>query len=96
MFATFWLLWSFGITWMGYRVASRIVEVVGEREYAVWHEGSWGHPVDVIEGIKMFTLLIVFSIGVWISGYSLASNADELLDFFNNYAQFTDDESSTK
>ena len=95
-FALWWLGWSFGITWMGYRVASAVVEKIGQREWAVWHEGSWGHPVDVIEAIKMFTLLIVFSIAVWISGYSLASNADELLDFFNNYDQYTDDEASTK
>ena len=81
---------------MVYSVASAVVEKIGQREWAVWHEGSWGHPVDVIEAIKMFTLLIVFSIAVWISGYSLASNADELLDYFNNYDQYTDDEASTK
>lgn len=42
--------------------------------------------------MKIFTLLIVLAVATWISGYSMASNADELLDFFNHYDDKTDDE----
>jgi len=46
--------------------------------------------------MKMFTLLIVYAVAIWIAGYSMGSGADELLDFFNHYDSKTDDESSTK
>lgn len=46
VWATWWLLRSFCITWTAYDLATHVTEELDMREYAVWHEGTWGHTVD--------------------------------------------------
>ena len=96
VFTTGFLMWSLGITWHAFHISEQILDTVQAREYAVYHEGTFGHAVDTLEAIKMSTLLFVMAIGIWISGFAIADNADELLDWFNHYDDDTDNEADTK
>lgn len=65
---------------------------MSKREYAALNEGTFGAPVDVISAIQHFVLLMVLTVVTWITGCALGDNMDELIDWFNKYAQYTDDE----
>jgi len=58
----------------------------------VYTEGSLGTPVDIVSAIQHFVLLMVFTVVTWIVGCSLADNMEKMVDWFNIYAQYTDNE----
>lgn len=55
-----------------------------------------GTAVTFTQGIKFFTLQCVLALGVWISGWTIADTADELLGWYDKYADHTDDEGDMK
>ena len=96
VFMTSLLSWSLGITWHAFHTTQNVIDEIQEREHEVFWGGSFGFAVGNIEAIKISTLLFVMGIATWISGFAVADNADELLDWFNHYADDTDKEADTK
>jgi len=79
-----WFLWwSFGLSAEAYWNTSNLIDEMFKREHAVYHEGSFGHPVDTIEAIQHFVLLMVLTVVTWIVGCSLGDSMDELVNWFN-------------
>lgn len=77
------------VTWGAFEHASYIVDMLNAREKEV-AEGKFGQVANFPDALKFFVLLMVQAFAVWISGYSLASNVDELVDYFNHYQDKTD------
>ena len=44
-----------------------------------------GQAVNMTQAIKIFTLLMTVSCGVWISGHVIGDTADEILGWFGKY-----------
>merc|ERR1712187_463779 len=55
-----------------------------------------GTTVTIVQGYKYLALGYVIGIGAWISGLSLGDSAQELLGFFDNYADKTTKEATDK
>lgn len=83
------------VTMATFDVASYVVDMLGAREKEVM-AGKFGMIATMPDSLKFFTLLMIQAFGVWVSGYSLASNVDELVDFFNHYSDKTNDEGTDK
>ena len=49
-----------------------------------------------VQAIKFFTLEMILALGVWISGWTIADTADELLGWFDKYDDHTDNEGTEK
>ena len=101
-FILLWLGWSLLVTIFSFLVAILVIEQLRFRETAVAAEklGEFGlvlgTNVTFVQGIKFFTLLSVLALGVWISGWTIADVADELLGWFDKYDTSTDNEGRMK
>jgi hypothetical protein len=96
IFVLAFLTWSLGVTYMSFMHASHVVDQLNEREYAVYNEGTFGHVVDPVTAGKQSVLLMILAFATWTAGHSLADNADELLNWFDHYADDTKTEGDTK
>lgn len=93
LFWAMWFLWwSFGLTAEAYWYTTQLTEEMGRREKAVYTEGSLGHPVDTIEAVQHFVLLMVLTVVTWIVGCSLGDSMDKLINWFNMYGDDTKNE----
>ena len=90
-FILLWLGWSLVVTIFSFLVAVLVTEQLRWRETAINEVklGDFGlvlgTNVTFVQGIKFFTLLSVLALGVWISGWTIADTADELLGWFDKY-----------
>lgn len=91
--ALWFLWWSAGISVEGYWYSSQLVEEMQRREHAAYTEGSLGHPVDTIQAIQHFVLLMVMTVVTWVVGCSLGDSMDDLISWFNAYDDKTGNES---
>jgi hypothetical protein len=55
-----------------------------------------GSVMRTDQSIKFFALQCVLALGVWISGWTIADTADELLGWYDKYDSSTDNEGSMK
>jgi len=85
LFILLWLSWSLVVTILAFITASTLYDELEARSVAAATEGLYGQAVNIIDGIKGFTLLAILAMGVWISAYIIGDTADELLDWFNEY-----------
>merc|ERR1711988_630284 len=81
------LTWSLAISVVGYVEGALLWE-----RYEVME--SAGQTVTIVQGYKYLALGCVIGIGAWISGLSLGDSAEQLLGFFDNYADKTKNEAS--
>jgi hypothetical protein len=90
------------VTVLAFLLAAYVVELLRYREAAVAEVtlGSGGlvlgTVVTFVQAIKFFTLEMILALGVWISGWTIADTADELLGWFDKYDDSTDDEGTQK
>jgi len=92
---TMFLGWSMFVTVAAFDVASYVVDLLNDREKLV-AQGKYGQVANFPDSLKFATLLFVQAVAVWVSGYSLASNVDEIVDYFDHYADKVDKEADTK
>merc|ERR1719240_1341252 len=83
------LTWSLAISVVGYVEGA----LLWERYEAMEAQGT---TVTIVQGYKYLALGCVIGIGAWISGLSLGDSAQELLGFFDNYADKTKTEAQDK
>ena len=81
------LTWSLGISVAGYIEGALLWERYEAME-------TVGKTVTIVEGYKYLALGCVIGVGAWISGLALGDSAEKLLGFFDNYAQYTDNEAT--
>lgn len=62
----------------------------------VKNEGSGGVPVDDAQALKLFVLCMIAGGMSIIGGFSLGDTADELIGWFDEYADDTQNEGSEK
>lgn len=91
-----WLVWSLVLTILSFVTASNLFDQTEARVLAAQTEGTYGTGVTQIMGIKGFVLLMVLSMGVMISSWTMGDVADELLNWFNKYQDKTGNEGTTK
>lgn len=91
-----YLMWSLVVTILAFVTASDLFDQTEARSLAVYTEGTYGTAVTQVMGIKGFTLLSILALGVWISAWTMGDTADELLNWFNEYQDKTDNEGTTK
>lgn len=96
IFVLAFLTWSLGVTYMSFEHASHVVDELNRREYAVYNDGQFGHVVDPVTAGKQSVLLMVLAFATWVAGHSLSDNADELLNWFDHYADDTKTEGDDK
>lgn len=89
IFVSAWLLWSLAVTVGGYYEAAQIIDTLGARELGVHTDGTMGTAVTPVMAMKAFTLIMVMAFGTWISAYVLGQTADELIGWFDQYADDT-------
>ena len=83
------LTWSLAISVVGYIEGALLWERYEAMEAA-------GTTVTIVQGYKYLALGCVIGIGAWISGLALGDSAQELLGFFDNYADKTKSEATDK
>merc|ERR1712178_531328 len=83
------LTWSLAISVVGYVEGA----LLWERYEAMEAQGT---TVTIVQGYKYLALGCVIGIGAWISGLSLGDSAQELLGFFDNYANKAKSEAREK
>merc|ERR1712167_42201 len=83
------LTWSLAISIVGYVEGALLWE-----RYEVME--ATGQTITIVQGYKYLALGCVIGIGAWISGLALGDSADELLGFFDNYADKTKQEAQDK
>merc|ERR1711907_309135 len=83
------LTWSLAISVVGYIEGALLWERYEAMEAA-------GTTVTIVQGYKYLALGSVIGIGAWISGLALGDSANELLGFFDNYADKTKNEACPK
>jgi len=89
IFVSAWLLWSATVTIGAYYEASQIIDQLQLRELAVYKDGTMGTAVTPVMAMKAFTLIMVMAFSTWISAYTLGETADELIGWFDQYADNT-------
>merc|ERR1711998_111568 len=87
--------WSMFVTWGAFEHAAYVADMLGAREKEV-ATGKFGQVATFPDSLKFFVLLMVRALAVWISGYALGSNVDELIDFFNHYEDKFDQNADVK
>lgn len=96
IFVSAWLLWSATVTVGAYYEASQIIDQLTLREMAVYKDGTMGTAVTPVMAMKAFTLIMVMAFSTWISAYTLGETADELIGWFDQYADNTKTEGRDK
>lgn len=96
IFTVMMLAWSLITTLLAFTIINRVVTETQLREVAVAEDGTFGEAVDYLTALKFFALFIVLATSTWISGHTIADNADDLLDWLNHYDDDTDSEATDK
>jgi len=81
--------WAFFLTMWGLWFAFDLWGLVEKREKGYKEEGRGGEVVDIIQAMKMFVLCWIVGITSVIGAFSLGDVADNLVTWYDNYANDT-------
>lgn len=88
--------WSLALTILAIMGADQLWSMVEAREKGAKTEGKFGEAFDIVQAIKFFTLCIIVGTTTVIGAYSLGDTANELITWFDQYADDTKSEGDEK
>lgn len=89
-------IWSFGLTAFALYQTGQLLNMLEVREVGVKKDGQGGVAMDDIQAMKFFTLEMVMGFSSIVAGFALGDVADQLLTWFDYYADDTKSEGQDK
>lgn len=88
--------WSLALTFTSLYGAGELWKAIDLRAVTVKTEGQGGVALDEMEALKLFTLCMIVGLTALIGGFSLGDTANELITWFDEYADDTKSEGDEK
>lgn len=89
-------LWSLVLTMVSLYGAGHVWTMVEERKIGAETEGTFGEVFDIVQAMKFFTLCMIVGTTTLIGAFSLGDTANELITWFDAYADDTTQEGDEK
>jgi len=88
--------WSLVLTLVSLYGAGQLWEMVEMRKVGAETEGKFGEVFDIVQAMKFFTLCMIVGTTTIVGGFSLGDTANELITWFDEYADDTKKEGTDK
>lgn len=88
--------WSLVLTMLSLYGASQLWTMIEERKVGAETEGKFGETFDIVQAMKFFTLCMIVGATTLVGGFSLGDTANELITWFDEYADDTKSEGVDK